>query len=109
MNFLDATNSGDGWWNVAGTQFKGPNNANPRMQFAIRPEDIRIGQGAIETKIRLLEPLGSHILAACQVDGQLFRVVLESDMPVSVGDTIQLEPMADRVRWFDPDTQLAAH
>jgi len=37
----------------------------------------------------------------------LFRAVLDSDMKVTVGETLTLAPAADRVRWFDPNTTLA--
>lgn len=117
MNFLNATNDGDGWWQVGGVRVKGPSSSKPTIQFAIRPEDIVVhGQSNnslspqdnnFTAGVRILEPLGSHLLASCKVDEQLFRVVLDSDAAVSAGDTLQWSPQADRIRWFDPETELA--
>ena len=117
MNFLAADNSGDGFWQVAGVRVKGPDTSQKSIQFAIRPEDIVVhgksgdgstaNEGAFTAGVRILEPLGSHLLASCKVDDQLFRVVLNSDAEVQPGDTLQWSPQADRVRWFDPETELA--
>ena len=43
----------------------------------------------------------------CQIDGAMFRVILDSDMVVKAGQTLTLAPQFDRVRWFDPETTLA--
>ncbi len=117
MNFLSAENAGDGWWNVNGVKLKGPNSSSKTLKFAIRPEDIVVhgpsGNGSaanddsLSAGVRILEPLGSHLLASCKVDDQLFRIVLDSDAKVSPGDTLQWSPQPDRVRWFDPESELA--
>lgn len=108
MNFLPASKVQDGQWQVAGATLSGPSSDKDQLQFAIRPEDMTLGDhGALKAKVSLVEPLGSHILASCNIDNTLFRVVLDSDSSVSAGDTLSLQPMPDRVRWFDPDTRLA--
>ena len=56
---------------------------------------------------KVVEPLGAHLLVTCEVEGQMFRAVLDSDLPVKAGEQLTLAPMADRVRWFDPETTLA--
>ena len=108
MNFLSATNEGQGRWRAGGAVFDGPVSDRPTLELAIRPEDIEVGAGEMETAIRLLEPLGPHTLADCRVDGAPFRVVIDSDLPVRIGDTLRLRPLPDRIRWFDPETALAA-
>ena len=117
MNFLNASNSGEGWWQVNGVNIKGPSSEKKTLQFAIRPEDVLVhgpsGNGSaadensISAGVRVLEPLGSHLLASCKVDEQLFRIVLDSDAKVSLGDTLQWSPQPDRVRWFDPESEMA--
>jgi len=92
MNFLDANSSGDGQWQVAGATFKGPSGANA-LQFAIRPEDCVVGSEAgtsnsISATVRVVEPLGSHLLASCKVGEALFRVVMDSDATISAGDVL---------------------
>jgi multiple sugar transport system ATP-binding protein len=54
-----------------------------------------------------VEPLGAHLLVTCDVQGALFRAVLDSDMQVRPGDRLTLAPQPDRIRWFDPETTLS--
>jgi len=108
MNFLTATGKGEGVWQVAGSDIAGPNSSKSELQFGIRPEDMTLSDnGSIHATISLLEPLGSHVLASCNIDGTLFRVILDSDTVIKSGDALRLQPAADRIRWFDPDTNLA--
>lgn len=115
MNFLTAKNAGGGSWEVAGTRFQGPQSDSPELEFAIRPEDIEVHRNPLDSqadstlkaKVRILEPLGSHLLASCMLDDQLFRVILDSNDSVQAGDTLTVTPHADRIRWFDPSNELA--
>ncbi|WP_170391516.1 ABC transporter ATP-binding protein [Ruegeria arenilitoris] len=106
MNFLPATPSGDGKWTVAGQILDGPSRTTP-LHFAIRPEDLRPADTGLAATVKVVEPLGAHLLVTCSVDGALFRAVLDSDLTVRRGDTLTLAPQPDRVRWFDPETTLA--
>ncbi|MGV6849716.1 MAG: ABC transporter ATP-binding protein [Marinibacterium sp.] len=107
MNFLPATTSGPGKWNVAGQVMEGPGNIGKPLKFAVRPEDLQLGDTGLPAVAKVVEPLGAHLLVTCEVDGTMFRAVLESDLQVQVGDTLFLSPQTDRVRWFDPETTLA--
>lgn len=108
MNFLPATKVSAGVWNVAGTHFDGPSSSRNNLQFAIRPEDLSTDDnGALKAKVSLVEPLGSHLLVSCNIENNLFRVIIDSDSSVSSGDMLNLKPMSDRIRWFDPETTLA--
>ncbi len=107
MNFLPATPAGNGKWQVAGQTYDGPGAALPRLEFAIRPEDIRPAEAGLAATARVVEPLGAHLLVTCEVDGAQFRAVLDSDLKVSPGDRLTLAPLADRIRWFDPETTRA--
>jgi len=107
MNFLDATPAGDGKWTVAGQVVDGPRVNLDRLQFAIRPEDIQLAEQGLTATAKVVEPLGAHLLVTCHVDGTSFRAVLDSDLTVRPGDTLMLSPQPDRVRWFDPETNLA--
>jgi multiple sugar transport system ATP-binding protein len=104
MNFLAAERAGPGQWRVAGRVLPGPDSARERIEFAIRPEDMALGEGGIAADVRVVEPLGPHTLVTADVDGHLFRAILESDTPVAPGDTVTLVPQPDRIRWFDPET-----
>lgn len=107
MNFLPATPVEGGKWKVAGETFDGPENAQAQIEFAIRPEDITPSETGLPAKVRLVEPLGAHKLVTCDVDGNMFRAILESDLEVKAGDVMKLAPQSDRIRWFDPKTTLA--
>ena len=104
MNFLPAAKTGNGKWQVAGVSFDGPETSRNTLEFAIRPEDLDIGPGGLAATVRLVEPLGAHILLSCKVDGTPFRAVVDSELAVSPGDTLSLIPKPGRVRWFDPET-----
>ncbi|MDE0522402.1 MAG: ABC transporter ATP-binding protein [Boseongicola sp.] len=106
MNFLPATPAGDGKWSVAGQVMDGPSSGKS-LKFAIRPEDMRPADEGLTATARVVEPLGAHLLITCEVQGSMFRAVLDSDMSVKPGDQLTLAPQPDRMRWFDPDTTLA--
>ena len=106
MNFLPAASADGGKWQVAGEIFDGPSAASG-VEFAIRPEDIAPAETGLPAKVRLVEPLGAHLLVTCDVDGTMFRAILESDLQVKPGDMLKLAPQTDRIRWFDSTTSLA--
>ena len=105
MNFLPAKADGAGRWQVAGLDFDGPKAG--AAEFAIRPEDLHPAEEGLRAEVRVVEPLGPHVLVTAQVAGQPFRAVLESDHKVSPGEILTLAPIPDRIRWFDPETQKA--
>ncbi|MDH3262606.1 MAG: ABC transporter ATP-binding protein [Paracoccaceae bacterium] len=107
MNFLPAAPAGGGNWTVAGQSFAGPSADRRKLDFAIRPEDLRPADRGITATAKVVEPLGAHLLVTCDVDGAQFRAVLDSDMVVRPGDRLTLAPLPDRIRWFDPETTEA--
>ncbi|MFD1798114.1 ABC transporter ATP-binding protein [Paracoccus aurantiacus] len=107
MNFLPAQPSGPNRFSVAGESFGGPSTGRP-LEFAIRPEDMTLADsGGIRATARVVEPLGPHLLVTADVDGTLFRAVVESDARVVPGDRLNLVPLPGRARWFDPETETA--
>ncbi len=106
MNFLPAEPAGQGQWRVAGQTLAGPQRDQP-LEFAIRPEDMTLSDAGLKAKAKVVEPLGAHLLVTAEVDGTLFRAVLDSDLKVSPGDTLTLAPTPDRIRWFDPKSHHA--
>ena len=107
MNFIAATKAGEGRWNAAGLTLDGPRSDKQTIDFAIRPEDIEPGKAGLDATVRVVEPLGPHTLVTCDVNGSLFRAILESTSAIDVGDRLALAPRPDRVRWFDPETTNA--
>jgi multiple sugar transport system ATP-binding protein len=108
MNFIPATRHPDGRWAVAGLSLEGPRTAAAKLEFAIRPEDLTVAPGGLRAIARVVEPLGAHTLVTAEVEGALFRAVLDSDLDINPGDELSLVPKPDRVRWFDLETGAAA-
>jgi multiple sugar transport system ATP-binding protein len=106
MNFLPATPEGGGKWRVAGQSYAGPKTDHTALDFAIRPEDLQPSAAGLAAVVKVVEPLGAHVLVTCAIDGQMFRAVLDSDTKLAAGETITLQPNADRIRWFDPQSQV---
>ncbi|MFN3973374.1 MAG: ABC transporter ATP-binding protein [Gemmobacter sp.] len=107
MNFLPAQNVGRGEWQVAGQVFRGPDTAQDRIEFAVRPEDMALSDTGISAIVRVVEPLGPHTLVTADADGSLLRAVLDSNLTPAPGDRLTLAPQIDRIRWFDLETQKA--
>lgn len=107
MNFLPATPDMGGKWRVAGETYDGPAVTVDELRFAIRPEDIAPSETGLPATVRIVEPLGAHLLVTCDVDGHMFRAVLDSDLTLKSGDVIRLAPQQDRIRWFNPKTTQA--
>ncbi|RWK10026.1 ABC transporter ATP-binding protein [Mesorhizobium sp.] len=107
MNFLPASKAANGGWSVAGLTLPGPKSDRQKIEFAIRPEDVEAGDKGLQATVRVIEPLGPHTLVTCDVEGGLFRAVLDSGAAVAVGDRLRLAPKPDRIRWFDPETTNA--
>ncbi len=105
MNFLPAE-ARNGKWQVAGMSFDGPSAGGP-LKFAIRPEDLVLAESGMKARAKVIEPLGAHLLVTCDVEGHLFRAVLDSDAVVTPGEVLSLAPNPNRVRWFDPTTTKA--
>ena len=107
MNFMPATRADNGSWHVAGLSLSGPKTDKGKLEFAIRPEDITVAPGGFKATARVVEPLGAHTLVTTEVEGALFRAILDSDVSVTPGDELSLVPKPDRIRWFDPETTKA--
>jgi multiple sugar transport system ATP-binding protein len=107
MNFLPARRGQGGRYRVAGLDLDGPPGGGDRLDFAIRPEDLGIAPDGLKATARVVEPLGAHTLVTTDVEGALFRAVLDSDLKVAPGDALSLAPKPDRIRWFDPETARA--
>ena len=107
MNFLRATKANGNTWSVAGQTISGPDTDRTPLQFAIRPEDLQPSDTGLPVTVKLVEPLGAHLLVTCEADGAVLRAVLDSDMKLKPGDTLKLAPQPDRIRWFDPETTKA--
>jgi multiple sugar transport system ATP-binding protein len=109
MNFLHAEYKRANIWNVAGIDYEGPNKDVNQLLCAIRPEDVVVSNQGLSAEVLMIEPLGPHLLVTTSIADTAFRAILDLDEQVKVGDQIFLNPILDRIRWFDPSSKLAIH
>jgi multiple sugar transport system ATP-binding protein len=111
MNFLPAYRDSQGTYRVGDSVVPGPTNAPEELLMGIRPEDLRLVEsGAADQlagEVGVLEPLGPHTLLTVNVGERTIRVAAEPDVAVRHGQVVHLQPRAERVRWFDAQTQKA--
>ena len=99
MNFLPARQISKGKWQVAGTSY-GASTAE-RAVFAVRPEDVAPAASGLVADVKIIEPLEVHLLVTCDVDGYMFRAIMDTDSTITSGEKIAFAPIKDRIRWFD--------
>ncbi len=79
------------------------------VMVGIRAENIVVeGQatpGALPARAEVVEPAGSHLLVTAALGEQRLKVLTRTDFPVAPESTLWLRPEAERLRWFDPETQ----
>jgi len=116
MNFLPVTvETADGQprARVGGHAFPAPDElgalAGRPLLAGIRGENVAPspGQvaGAVPGRVRVVEPLGSHVLVTVTIEGTEFKVVAPTDFAAETGAELWLRPDPAKVRWFDPDTK----
>jgi multiple sugar transport system ATP-binding protein len=118
MNFLAAEISADGAGprvNLSGGSFPaGPSAAalaGRRLVLGIRAESIVVeeqsGDGLIEAKVVVVEPLGSHNLLTVQSGDDLVKVSTSPRLFPEPDSSVWLRLEPNRIRWMDPETGAA--
>jgi multiple sugar transport system ATP-binding protein len=80
--------------------------ATGELEIGLRGEDAGLvpsGSG-IPFDIRVVEPLGSHLLLTGSIDGQPARVVAPPNAVVTAGERVGLTVDPGRLIWLDPGT-----
>ncbi len=119
MNFLPVTievSDGQPRARVGGHAFPAPEGlrglAGRSLLAGLRGEDVApsAGQvpGAVPAQVRVVEPLGSHVLVTVTIKGAEFKVVAPAGFTAAEDSELWLRPAPDKVRWFDPDTTREA-
>lgn len=79
-----------------------PEKAN---KLGIRPEDFNVAKseqaGYWPIQIQTIEKLGSHQQISSELDGQLLRINITSELAVEQGETLFLQPKPEKIRWYD--------
>jgi multiple sugar transport system ATP-binding protein len=87
-----------------------PPRADGEVILGVRAEELEIvpAEAGIPATIRVLEPLGPHVLVTARYADQELRVVANNDLGARSGEAIGLRPRPDAVRWFAPDGKAMA-
>jgi multiple sugar transport system ATP-binding protein len=116
MNFLPVTievTDGQPRARVGAHAFPAPEGlrglAGRQLLAGIRGENVGLaaGQepGAVPGRVRVVEPLGSHVLVTVTIAGTELKVMAPSDFTAAEDTDLWLCPVPEKVRWFDPGTQ----
>jgi multiple sugar transport system ATP-binding protein len=80
-----------------------------RLLAGIRGESVMPAAagapGAVPGLVRVVEPLGSHVLVTVTIEGTEFKVLTQSDFTAAEDAELWRRPVPEKVRWFDPDTE----
>jgi ABC-type sugar transport system ATPase subunit len=76
------------------------------VEVGIRAENIRAEvepfPGALQARIRVVEPLGSHLLITADVGEQPIKITAPADFPAHPNQELWLRFDPDKVRVFHP-------
>lgn len=85
-------------------------SADREVLVGIRAENIAVDDRAqpeaLPARAEVVEPAGSHLLVTVAIGEQRLKVLTRTDFSVEPNGAIWLRPEADRLRWFDPETQM---
>jgi multiple sugar transport system ATP-binding protein len=108
MNFIRMSVS-EGHVAVGAERFPVPAGSGPEIILGLRGEAVALAplpQG-IEMRVRVAEPMGSHLLLTGSIADQPVRVILPAAETVSSGDVIGLKLDPARISWLSPDSGRA--
>jgi multiple sugar transport system ATP-binding protein len=82
--------------------------AGRRLLAGIRGESVVLSAagapGAVPGRVRVVEPLGSHVLVTVTIEGTEFKVLTQTGFAAAEDAELWLRPVPEKVRWFDQDT-----
>jgi len=84
-------------------------SASGEIELGLRGEDASLtADGAgIPFDVKVVEPMGSHLLLTGSIDGQLARIVAPPTAKVNAGERVGLNVDPSRVTWIDTGTGRA--
>ncbi|MBB3660117.1 ABC-type sugar transport system ATPase subunit [Rhizobium sp. BK650] len=86
-----------------------PAQSGGEIILGLRGEAVELAplpQG-LEMKVRVAEPMGSHLLLTGSIHEQPVRVILSASETVRSGDTIGLKLDSKRITWLSPESGKA--
>jgi multiple sugar transport system ATP-binding protein len=79
------------------------------VELGLRGEDAALSadRSGLPFDVRVVEPMGSHLLLTGSIDGQLARIVAPPTAAVMAGERVGLTVAPSRVTWIQSDTGRA--
>jgi multiple sugar transport system ATP-binding protein len=87
-------------------QLAAPQGSGNEVILGLRGEAVELAplpQG-LEMRVRVAEPMGSHLLLTGSIHDQPVRVILPASETVKSGDTIGLKLDQKRITWLSPES-----
>ncbi len=81
-----------------------PGEKEIEVIFGIRPEDIVLGQGAIQGEVYVVEPMGKDALITLRLGEETLKALVSLDLHLHVGEKVNLNFPPDKVHLFEPGT-----
>ncbi len=118
MNFLEGRvdgqlfQIGDLSIPMTGYSYAHDSPSNGAATLGIRPEHVvtgeLVGNAPFQTDVTvgLIEPTGSDTLVDCELAGTPFRVRMDGQAKVTVGETLRIGLIPERASLFDKQTEL---
>lgn len=108
MNFIKVAVS-NGQVAAGGEQISAPKDAGHEVILGMRGEAVELAplSAGLEMKVRVAEPMGSHLLLTGSIHDQPVRVILPASETVKSGDTIGLKLDRNRITWLSPESGKA--
>jgi multiple sugar transport system ATP-binding protein len=105
MNFIRMAVS-DGHVMVGRDRFPVPQGSGSEIVLGLRGEAVTLAPLAegLEMRVRVAEPMGSHLLLTGLIEDQPVRVILPAAEKVASGDVIGLKLDLVRICWLAPDS-----
>jgi len=72
------------------------------VTLGVRPEHFLINQGGVPAEVIVVEPTGADTQVYCRLSGTEVTVVSRERHIFQPGETIQLQPIAEKTYLFDP-------
>ena len=114
MNFLRGhleRQDGRAWVAIGEQRIPAPESLATKdgeVLVGIRAENIEAlsepAPDSIQTRVDVVEPLGSHLLVTASLGDQRVKVLARSDAPIQPDDQLWLRPEPGKLRWFDRET-----
>jgi multiple sugar transport system ATP-binding protein len=69
--------------------------------IGVRPEDVLLGRGGVQARVRVIEHLGAETVAVLEVAGHQLHALLGSVDGIAPGETITVAARAGSLLYFD--------